>query len=88
MRLPDNFKKYHLDIMSNFDHKIEKDVEKEIKNKSLFSAYPGWNFSGKVWWQKKEWHCEVWTYHNYQETISSKTLEEIMEKVSKQYGSD
>lgn len=88
-RMPENFYEYeNIAIMSNFDREIEQDIVKAIKNKNLFSRYAGWNFNGKVWWENKNWHCEVWCYGSFIKTFSSKKLEQIMEEVSSEYGYD
>ena len=87
IRLPESFKELEgEEIMSNCDGLINRDTEKGIKDKPLFSSYPGWNFCGKVWWQDNRWFCEVWQYKAWTETISADTLEDIMEKVSDEYG--
>lgn len=88
-RLPEKFTEYDGEaIMSNFDGQIDKDVATEIKGKKLFSRYSGWNFNGKVWWQNDLWHCEVWCYQSWRQTVSCDTLEQIMEEVMQEYGSD
>jgi len=71
--------------MSNFDHEIDKGFEDAIKAESCFGRYAGWNFNGRVWWDDC-FHCEVWTYCIQRETIHADTLNELMEKVSDEYG--
>ena len=88
IRLPFNFQQYEETIMSNFDHEIDIIVQEAIKNKPFWSAYSGWNFYGKVWYQDNLWHCEVWTYQSYSETFSAETLEEIMSDICDNYGSE
>lgn len=75
-------------IMTNFDHRIEHEVAKEIKGKELYAQYAGWDFCGYVYWdkEKEEWVCEVWCYHNHVDTKRAKTLEEIMAQVCAGYG--
>lgn len=87
MKRPDTFKEYEDEIMSNFDHTIDREVEKAIKGKTLYAQYSGWNFCGYVWWAGK-WHCEVWTYGSPDRVISADELEEIMTEVSGSYGYD
>lgn len=94
MNLPKSYKEYYNkklrmmsdDIMTNFDHSIDEKVAKHIKDKPLFSRYAGWEFNGKVWWLRGKWHCDVWRYHSCMETVSAKTLKEIMEIVCDKYG--
>jgi hypothetical protein len=76
------------DIMSNFDHVIDREVEKELKENRCYSKYPGWNFSGNVWFQDNKFYCEVWQYHCHVETIEGDTLEDLMENVCCEYGAD
>jgi len=76
------------DIMTNFDHSIEKDAETRLKNENIYGDYPAWNFHGKVWFEQDEFHCEVWQYGNIKEIISANTLEELMNQVSNQYGQE
>ena len=88
-RLPANFTEDPSEsVMSNFDHSIQEHVATAIKDQPLYSAYVGWNFCGKVWWQDDQWHCEIWTYGSYRQTISGDTLQEIMDEVSSEYGQD
>lgn len=88
IRKPDYFMFLNKDVMSNFDHIIDKDVAKKIKREDYYAQYSGCNFCGYVWWQNNKWHCEVWRYRSFVETISENTLEEIMSSVSDQYGND
>ena len=88
LRIPKNFKDFGESVMSNFDGIIDTKIVKAIKGKKLFSQYAGWNFCGRVWWQNKKWHCEIWQYRCYEKTITCNTLEEIMEEVSNKYGSE
>ena len=89
VRLPDDFTEHDGNaVLSNLDRGVDESVMEEIKGKELFSRYAGWNFNGLVWWQNKQWHCEVWRYRSYNETFSADTLEEIMTLVSDKYGYD
>ena len=80
------FDKLNDDVMSNFDHEINKDIEVRLKNEKVYSGYPGWNFHGEVWYEQNQFHCEVWVYGSIKEVISEDTLEELMESVSDKYG--
>jgi len=85
---PKTFKYCGDDVMSNFDHIIDKDVEGKIKGKSLYAYYPGWNFHGIVWFDKrtKKWRCLVSQFHVHVETIETSTLQGLMSEVCKTYG--
>ena len=72
--------------MTNSDHTIEEDVAQELKTGKFYSQYPGWNFCGYVWWNKDKWSCEVWKYNSHITTVHGYTLQEIMDKVSEDYG--
>lgn len=87
MRRPDGY--YETDtVMSNFDKKIDRDVENELKNNECFSQYAGWNFCGYVWYKEDKFYCEVWQYNSYIETVVENSLEEIMATVSSDYGEE
>ena len=36
-------------VMINFDHSIDKEVAKQLKNPMTYAEYLGWNFHGIVW---------------------------------------
>ena len=86
--IPEHYKEHPDAIMTNCNHTIEHDLEKELKEKELYSQYAGWNFCGYVWWNNDKWSCEVWVFHNHVKTYSNDTLEGIMTDVSYDYGSD
>lgn len=77
-------------VMSNFDHAIDDDVAKGLKKDKLIAPYPGRNFFGMVWWDRKRrgWSCTVECYKQHMETIHAKTLQEIMDEVSGKYGGE
>ena len=87
IRIPEKFQEFDGDdIMLNFDRAVVEETAIAIKGEELFSRYAGWNFNGMVWWQDEKWHCEVWQYRSYMETVSEDTLDEIMITVSDKYG--
>lgn len=77
-------------VMTNFDHSIDEDLAKKLKRRKWYSQYAAWDFCGYVWWDRKtkDWNCEVWSYHVHRETVSANSLQEIMDKVSEDYGYD
>ena len=74
--------------MSNADHTIDYNIAEQLKKGDFYSQYAGWDFCGYVYWDKKQWICEVWVYHSVVDTIKADTLEEIMTEVSNKYGQD
>ena len=74
--------------MSNFDHQVDEGLAQALTETPIFASYSGWNFHGYVWFEDRQFHCEVWTYNAYRGTVSAATLEEIMEAVSDHYGYD
>lgn len=84
-RLPETFVEQHLG-MTNCDHSIDKGFGDILKDGGYFGRHAGWNFNGLVWFQAGQFHEEVWVYRVYQETVSAKTLEELMCVVSNKYG--
>lgn len=86
-RVPDDYEEIGDTIMSNFDHRIERDIETMIKDKPIAADYSGWSFHGTVWFDGK-WNCEVWCYQSYQTTYSCDDLETLMEEVCEDYGNE
>lgn len=78
------------DVMSNFDHQIDRKVEARLRKSLAWATYSGWNFNGRVWWdlESEQWACEVWQYHSHVETVYGETLDEIMEQICAKYGDD
>ncbi len=77
-------------VMSNFDHAIDEDVAQELQKTKAYAHYPGWDFSGQVWWDRKgkQWCCGVWVYKRHVETMYAVDLRELMTEVSDKYGWD
>ena len=90
LRKPDRHQDLGRVVMTNFDHSIDQDVVKELQRGPYFAQYSGWNFCGYVWRsaKKKVWNCEVWRYNSHIDTVSAKTLEDVMETVCATYGSE
>lgn len=77
------------DVMTNFDHSIDEETAKKLKEGKLeVACYPGWNFQGTVWYADGLWKCDVWQYHHHVVTVAAKELKDIMEWVSSKYGWD
>lgn len=75
-------------VMSNFDRTIDEKIAARLKVEEAFSRYPGWNFNGRVWWDRagEKWKCEPWTYGIPNEVVEADDLDGIMTQVSEEYG--
>ena len=80
-RLDDNF-------CSNYDGIIDQDVVEQLEKENVCANYPGWNFHGTVWYDKKEelFYCKIMCYGSHVNTISAKTPGELKELVCNTYG--
>ena len=78
------------EVMSNFDHIINIDAAKALCERESFARYSGWNFNGRVWFDRDAdtFACEVWVHHVPRKAIVRGTLREIMDEVSAEYGSE
>jgi len=76
------------DVMSNFDHAIEKDIEEKLKEGNCYAGYAAWDFHGDVMFKDNKFICEIWRYHCLVDIIEAETLEEIMEEASDKWGYD
>lgn len=71
--------------MSNFDHEIDVGFEDFLRDGGT-GAYAALDLNGSVWFEDGKFHCEIWRFKEYRETISADTLSEIMELASDKYG--
>lgn len=76
--------------MSNFDCSIDEGFSDALKSEpgELFGRHAGWNFNGKVYFTNDRFYEEVWVYGSLKETISSDSLEELMQIVNAKYGAN
>ena len=76
--------------MSNCDHTIDDGMAEQLRAAPgrVYSRHAGWNFNGKVWFEDGLFREEVWIYHRPRETISAKSLRELMDAVNERYGSE
>jgi hypothetical protein len=74
--------------MSNFDHTIDPGFEEALRRGDCWGRHAGWNFNGQVWFADGMFYEEVWVYRVPQEVISAPTLEELMDAVNDEYGTD
>jgi len=87
-RKPADWEEYPESIISNFDHIIHEEIAEVLKNNNFWSHYPGWGFSGQVWYQDEMWNCEIWQYHNYVHTICSSTIGDMKRLVCEFHGDE
>jgi len=75
-------------VISNFDHEIVQSIAERLKVEEAFSRYPGWNFNGRVWWDRTTgtWKCEVWCYGVPREVVDAPDLQTIHREVCDRYG--
>jgi len=90
VREPNPYRAKELDdsVMSNFDHTIDENIARELQKTEAFARYPGWDFNGQVWWDRKgkQWCCGVRVYKEHIDTVYAPDLEELMTAVSDKYG--
>lgn len=77
------------DGLSNFDRRISEGIEERLRTEKVWTAYSGWNFHGRVWWDAEgAWSCQVWCYGSPVATVRADTLENLMAEVSGEWGWD
>ena len=88
-KYPEDYELVSDEIMSNFDHEINKDLAEKIKEENIVAEYPAWNFFGRVWYDKKDrtYKCQVMRYNSHVETVSG-SLEDIMTELDMTYGDE
>lgn len=86
-KVPDDYERTD-ELMSNFDHSVNKNVEREMLTSKKYSSYPAYNFFGKVWYENGLWYCEVWVYGSHRGTVTGDSPEDIMNTLSNQYGQE
>ena len=85
-KIPKNYTHIHKEIASNFDHTVINEVVEQAKHEKVIADYPAYNFLGYVWWDGKQFNCEIWQYKEPVEIIKAPTIEEIMGTASDKYG--
>ena len=76
-------------VATNFDHTYKEDVAKTLKTQpcKVYAQYSGWNFCGYVWHNGQNFVCQVWVFGSPCEEIEAEDIEDLMKKVSEEYGS-
>ena len=78
------------DVMSNFDHIIERerDIEERLRKGDCYAGKSAYNFHGNVMFKNNKFVCEIKRYSSLVDIIEGDTLEKIMEESSNTYGWD
>jgi hypothetical protein len=74
------------DLMSNFDHAVNKEIEKLLIENNMKADYPGREFHGTCWYHENGFYCRVMRYGSVVGYYKADTPEELMEEVSSIYG--
>ena len=85
---PDGYRDSSETVMSNFDRSIDRNLEARLRNEQVTTQYSARHFCGEVWYRFGQFHCLIRVHGLPQETVSRDTLEEIMEFVCLEYGSE
>jgi len=72
--------------MSNADGVIDDGMESDLKN-GMRSFHAGWNFFGLVWFEDGKFYEMVKSYRSHVATHCADTLEELMQSVNAEFGS-
>lgn len=75
-------------LMSNSDHEVDQAVAQQLHDEQVLAEYSGWNFHAICWFDDGQFYAEVCSHHIHRATLSAPTPEELMEKVSNDFGSD
>ena len=74
-------------VMANYDHKIDMDVARQLISNDAYATYAGLHFFCEaVWVDGEQFHAEVWRHRRHVDTISARSLEDLMTAVSDEYG--
>lgn len=83
--LPLDFE-YIGDVMSNYDHEIEEGAEEKLRSGKFYGDYVAWDFHARVWFDGKNFKAMVKRYRVHVGTVTSPTLNAIMELASNEWG--
>ena len=74
--------------MSNYDHSIDEGLADALKKKpnQVYGKYPAWNFFAIVWYNGKDFSCQIMQYHVIVEEFEKPTLHDIVDYASEKYG--
>lgn len=84
---PKDYRDIEETVMSNFDHRIDRAMERRLRQEKVICKYTAQDFCGDVW-HERQFHCLVSTFGIPRQTFTAETLEELMLIVSNEYGSE
>ncbi len=73
-------------VMSNFDHEIDREVESKLRKGGFYAYYSAWDFHAEVWFDDSKFKCMVRQHHSHVDTLEAETLEEIMKEACTKFG--
>ncbi|MFA5714416.1 MAG: hypothetical protein WC998_01575 [Candidatus Paceibacterota bacterium] len=76
------------EVMSNFDHVIDREIENKLREGKYCSSYTAWNFYGFIWFEDNRFKCQINQYGKHISTLEADTIDEIMNEACTNYGSD
>lgn len=76
------------EVMTNYDHEIDRDIETKLKEGNCTASYPGWNFHGTVLYDGANFQCRITRYSVQVDVLESPTLEGIMKEACERWGND
>lgn len=76
--------------MTNFDHSIDDGLEEYLKSGGKDAKHAAWNFNGNLYYKEEDglFYEDVYRYHNFEETFSAPTLQELMDEVNQEFGGE
>lgn len=76
------------DVYSNCDHELDESVAAKLETGNFTGNHIAWNFFGYVWKDENKWCEAVFSFHQLVETISAKSLIEVIQKANERHGGD
>jgi hypothetical protein len=81
-------KELHESVYSNFDHTFNREVAERLEKGDCFARHAAYDFNGSVWFNPVSglWAEEIWVYQKVVETLTARTLEDLIKLANNQYG--
>lgn len=89
-KYPESYKRINIEVLSNFDDKIDNKIVERLKNESVLADWPACNFFGTVWYdkRKKKFAVYVEVYGQHHGTYFASTMEELQNNINNVLGWD